>query len=449
MADNKQGLIHRVTQAGIAAFHPDEDANLLKRARVAPTTADEFNTIQPPLLPRACWKLEDMRFMFDSSLVLPEIKEEMPLLREIIEKNTETNADGVTMKPPLSIFGHADPVGDDAYNKTLSGRRAMAIYALITRRTDMWEQLYSHPAGGDNWGQPSTKMMLGSLGFNGPTATRDFQEANDLTTDGSAGPKTREKLFLVYMDSLCGPDFVVAREDFLGGGVDPGGKADYQGCSEFNPLILLSIQENQELSQPQNKSKRNEENAPNRRVMIFLFRPGRRVIPGRWPCPRAKEGDAGCRKRFFVEGEWRRSPGPVRREFKETGDTFACRFYNRFAANSPCEHPLPPPKGKAFLSVIVFFHQEPIADLKVKFTAVSPGGATDAELGQEVKTDSEGVAKLLTPVPIGNYLCEVQYQPPTMITTVPDIEDPFILVLPIGRPYYDFDGDSPFKESPK
>jgi len=28
---------------------------------------------------------------------------------------------------PLSVFGHADPVGSDDYNKALSGRRAMAV----------------------------------------------------------------------------------------------------------------------------------------------------------------------------------------------------------------------------------------------------------------------------------------------------------------------------------
>src|SRR6202040_1126607 len=37
---------------------------------------------------------------------------------------------------PISVFGHADPVGDDEYNKHLSGRRATGIYALLLSSTD-------------------------------------------------------------------------------------------------------------------------------------------------------------------------------------------------------------------------------------------------------------------------------------------------------------------------
>src|ERR1035441_9549451 len=44
---------------------------------------------------------------------------------------------------PLAIFGHADPVGSDIYNKKLSGRRAMAVYGLLTRDLSIWEELYS------------------------------------------------------------------------------------------------------------------------------------------------------------------------------------------------------------------------------------------------------------------------------------------------------------------
>ena len=71
--------------------------------------------------------------------------------------------------------------------------------------------------------------------------------------------------------------------------------------------------------------------------MVFLFRPGTKVNPQRWPCPRAKEGVAGCRKRFWSDGEKRRSFQAARREFKDAQDTFACRFYQRLSDKSPCE----------------------------------------------------------------------------------------------------------------
>jgi hypothetical protein len=142
------------------------------------------------------------------------------------------------------------------------------------------------------------------------------------------------------------------KTDFLGKGQDLEGKADFQGCSEFNPILLFSKQEKQQLEQ--NHVKRNQENAPNRRVVVFLFRPGIELDPQKWPCPRASEGSAGCRKRFFTDGEQKRSNGDARRTFDEDGDTFACRFYQRLSDRSPCERPSvqervdePEPRGDA------------------------------------------------------------------------------------------------------
>ncbi len=50
---------------------------------------------------------------------------------------------------------------------------------------------------------------------------------------------TRKVLYLDYMNVLA-KDLVVDKTEFLGQGVDPGGKADYQGCSEFNPVLVFS-----------------------------------------------------------------------------------------------------------------------------------------------------------------------------------------------------------------
>ena len=122
------------------------------------------------------------------------------------------------------------------------------------------------------------------------------------------------------------------KTDFLGRGA-AGGKADYQGCSDFNPLLLLSKDENKSLS----KTKWRLLNQPNRRVVLFLFSATRKIDPSQWPCPLATEGTAGCRKRFFSDAEKRRAPGGERREFGKTQDTYACRFYQFFAESSPCE----------------------------------------------------------------------------------------------------------------
>jgi hypothetical protein len=117
--------------------------------------------------------------------------------------------------PALSVFGHADPVGDDEYNKALSGRRARAIYALFTRDTAIWSEL----AGAEAWPPAAFAMM------------------QDRTALPAGTP--RDALFRAYMDAIChradGTPFAVDRTGFLGRGADPGGKADVQGCRPRNP----------------------------------------------------------------------------------------------------------------------------------------------------------------------------------------------------------------------
>lgn len=340
MSESQTELIHRVLEGGVAAQHP---AQVVPDALVGPATAQESNALQQAIVAVACWSLNDIRFEFDSSFVLPQAANELPHLAFLRRLHPDA---------PLSVFGHADPVGSDEYNKTLSGRRAQAIYGLLVRDASLWEDLAAHPFGGDQWGVKMTQTMLEAVGFSpgaidgqqGPETTealRQFQNEQGLTPDGVAGPQTRSSLFLAYMDVLCRDEtdqpFQFAPADFLAQGSDGGGKGDYQGCGEFNPLLMFSQEENARFEQADDKTARNRENAPNRRVIVFLFRPGSRSDPGRWPCPRVKEGTAACRKRFFVDAPARRTFQAQRRVFEQTHDTFACRFYQRIAGRSPCE----------------------------------------------------------------------------------------------------------------
>jgi len=143
------------------------------------------------------------------------------------------------------------------------------------------------------------------------------------------------------MDKVCtdddGTPFQVADTDFLARGEDKDLKGDVQGCSEFNPLLIFSQAKQRQFADPSRHKARNEANKPNRRVMVLLFRPGSRVDPQRWPCPRARENTTGCRRRFFSDFGRRLANGPEDREFEKTKDTFACRFYDRLVNSSPCE----------------------------------------------------------------------------------------------------------------
>jgi hypothetical protein len=327
---------------GVAALHKGRS---VLQALIAPATDGEFNTLRPPLVPIACWRLEHVRFDFDSSFIKPEARGELAGLGALWNRIGQ---------PPLSVFGHADPVGDDDYNKKLSGRRAVAVYAMLTRKPELWEELYSNPYKGDTWSLRSIQSMLAALGKDpGPAsgasaaattaAVRAYQtdKKGALAVDGIAGPETRRALFLDYMDLVCadasGAPLVFTESNFLARGQDKGGKGDYQGCSEFNPLIVFSKAEDAAYKKAKDHTARDAANQPNRRVLVFMFPPNTAIPPALWPCPRAGEGVADCKKHFWPDGNLRRSPQEAHREFELKGDTFACAFYDQMARLSPCE----------------------------------------------------------------------------------------------------------------
>jgi hypothetical protein len=343
---------------GHAASHADED---LFPVLAAPGTGKEKNTIRMELVAVACWRLDDVRFDFDSSFVVPQSKAEFAELAGLHASHAGC---------PYSIFGHADPVGDDNYNKILSGRRARAIFGVLVRDIAIWEKLYSDPNGtGDAWSLRHSQIILTALGF--PTGTdsgtataqstqaiKDFQSANGLTPDGDAGPKTRAKLFAAYFAFLSGP--ILTPADFLAKGADPNGKGDYQGCSEFNPVMMFSASENTALQS--NIPERNKQNSVNRRVLVLLFRPGTVVPTAKWPCPAWNESTAACVKRFFADAATRRQFQANRRLVEVDKDTFACRFYERLLGQSPCEGPNPTPIILEDVNPLILIQEAPAAE---------------------------------------------------------------------------------------
>jgi len=320
---------------GVSGKHPPLE---LIPILAAPATGKEKNTLRQELVPIACWGLHDVRFEFGSSFVKPQTKKEFAVLIQLRKDNPGS---------PMSVFGHADPVGDDPLNKRLSGNRAESIYAIIVHEPARWEELYNSAGPTEGWGIGSIQQMLTALGHNPGPVTRSmnpdtknaiiaFQNANGVSpANGTADAKTRAKIFGAYMTFLCPEPATPA--DFLAGGSDPGRKGDMQGCGEFNPQMMFSQEEAKRFSKPENKAERDQDNSQNRRVIVFLFRPGTTVPAAKWPCPRVNEGIDACKKRFWSDAATRRSNHPERREFKDKKDTFACRFYHRLAIFSPCE----------------------------------------------------------------------------------------------------------------
>jgi hypothetical protein len=336
MPGDKQGAIHGSSDGGVQGAHPDSASPQLL---VAPSTAGEFNNTRLPLIPIACWRVDDIRFAFDSSFVAATPSNDPAATPNDIRAELQNLITLVQAHPgcPLSVFGHADPVGDDDYNKHLSGRRATAIYALLIFNSDSGAaiKLWNSIAHKENWGSQQREMMQNFTGL--PAGTQD------------------SALIQAYLQKLVPPALKLAKTDFLARGADAAGKGDYQGCSEFNPLLLFSAEKQADYDQAAKGDKkdpaaqealnqRNADNAPNRRVLVLMFRKGSRIDPAKWPCPTASEGPAACRKRFWDNGEFRRSNhlSGVDRKFEDKPDTFACRFYQRISSSSPCESTLPP-----------------------------------------------------------------------------------------------------------
>ncbi len=320
--------------------------------KVAPTDGTtKFNTIRIPLIPVACWRLNDPAFGFDSSFVAPTFRDEIGTLSGIIAANPEC---------PATLFGHCDPAGGDAIvNKTLGDRRAIAIYALLTRQPDLWEHLYSDPQVGDRWGTHAIQTMLSSLVDGGGTpyylgtidgvagtgtadAIKQFQgddKDKELTANGRLDAATRKKLFGAYMDWLCTaappesgpqsqpepdpsggttdsaapsstpksdpqaasdagapppPTFPMKPTAFLGGADAKDGdlpKMSLQSCGKFNPIVLLTAAE----MNGYDEKNRNADDAPNRRVLMFFFAKGTTVDTSVWPCAKVKEAGDACK----------------------------------------------------------------------------------------------------------------------------------------------------------
>ena len=66
MGGNRQGAIRDASQGGVAGEHSDADP---LQFLVGTTTTDQLNTLTLRLIPIACWRVDDIRFAFDSSFV--------------------------------------------------------------------------------------------------------------------------------------------------------------------------------------------------------------------------------------------------------------------------------------------------------------------------------------------------------------------------------------------
>jgi len=339
---------------GVAADHPPKLTLPVITAPFPEAQKSNFNALRRSLITVACKDIPGTHFAFDSSVLSPLSREGFKQVKGIIDRHFGS---------PLSIFGHADPEGSEVYNKFLSERRAEVIFALFIRDVPAWERLFSHheQTAGDVWGDDAVELMLTSLGFVADgtkneklsDVIREYQRIRGFPTTGRNDAALRAKLFAEYMDFLCvdkdGKPYQLTKANFLGEGAKHGA---FQGCSEFNPrLVLANVEEKRFKEDSVNgKDFRAAANFDNRRAIIFFFEKDTKIDPAKWPCPLASEGIGKCvshfwsdgndRKNKLIEDKRRRFGKAVRNHTERIAQiekTFACRFYHGLAQHSPCE----------------------------------------------------------------------------------------------------------------
>ncbi len=289
-----------------------------------------------------CCSIPGITFEFDKSFIRPSVVGALKELEEAVGRHPDAR---------VMIFGHTDKVGSDAYNKSLSERRAKSVFAFITNDVEAWEQLCSQ----EGWGTNETDQMLADQGFDRgtrPDAVREYQTSRGLTVDGSVGPQTRAQLFSDYMSGKH--DLALTPDQFM--------EPRHMGCGEFNPQVATDAAEER-----------------NRRVTFFLFH--RERLPN-LPCA---AGDlAPCQRQMT----------PAAPRFKSS---FRCSFFDSIAAKCPCEGG-DTRQGRVWIGLQPLFEDELPEEATIRIEA-STGDAIE-ELIERGTDHGDGLLYFALPNPL-------------------------------------------------
>lgn len=264
-----------------------------------------------------CLEVPGPHFDFDRSFVRPDGFASLRLSAGLLAEDPARRG---------LIFGHTDTVGTDAYNKTLSERRASSVLAVLTRDVDAWDALWT----GERWDDAVARTMLGAVGDGAAPATlapalKAFQTQAELPPTGALDAATRRRLIAAYLEVAVPQPAAAERfRDFDG--------RRFMGCGEFNPVTASGKDE------------------ASRRVVVMVHAPA--ADPGPLPC---RVGDLGpCNASCRPAG----APSPL--GAKDATPFFRCTVYRRLAALCACKQaPTPPTPPAPGAPVIELFTGEP------------------------------------------------------------------------------------------
>ena len=195
---------------------------------------------EPPVVPAQADTRPEVvaAFAFDSAFPAPAVHAALLRVRDKAEAAADDR---------LIVLGHTDQVGTDAYNLSLSERRAQAVLALLLDDKDMFDAV----AAAEGWDLRAHQAMLRGVGCNpgaidgnaGPltrVATTNFQREYNLgvyhqrayverdrptlAVDGNPGPATRAAIRDAYV--AVAPHVLSLQV------ADP----QFEGCGEAHPI---------------------------------------------------------------------------------------------------------------------------------------------------------------------------------------------------------------------
>lgn len=92
-------------------------------------------------------------------------------------------------------------------------------------------------------------------------------------------------------------------------------------------------------------------------------------------------------------------------------------------------------RSMQYLAVRVLFHGVPVPGLKVQFAQIDDiDDQAPQKMEPQLTTPENGVVCFPRLVVAGIYSCEVERQPATIVPTVGHLQEPYPIVLPVGRP---------------
>lgn len=95
-------------------------------------------------------------------------------------------------------------------------------------------------------------------------------------------------------------------------------------------------------------------------------------------------------------------------------------------------------RAMGILAIRLQFHGAPVVGLKVTFCRIAEiDDASPEDMSPVREAAEDGFVFFPRLVTAGHYAVKIEHQPPTVVPTVTSLDEPWPVILPVGRPLVD------------